>query len=986
MGNEKINKGFKITKQHLQGAIAMLLIVAIVLSAIILTSGLNLLGTMFSQDESLQEQTLAVTPSTIEAQADYEGETFILTGFPENEAKKITPEHIFLGGYLANKTVSKIEINEDESITVTVENSNSDESDELNDEFVSNFRNTNTEALIEVSPEVFKDKNYFYQARIEVIYPEFDDDLQFIDYNPAKKISENITFVLKNDSFRRKLTAKDVTITGGIDNAKISKIVQNGNTVSFALSGTLDDSLTDVLLTFSDDAFEKELEIAHTIQKGRVPSVEQSSPIYIMNVDTQELEVFVNNDTWSENFNLSMLKFEGVVNNVKITGYEIVDDKTLKFTVQGKPSGNILFSGRPSESSGAILFDAGAFESGRIGLTADIEVTRPEISFKNVMVGGKKDPEIPFMMNVSYDEAPDIKFELGGVLAGMTGEISEWMTSGGYLKIKGTPNSGTATVKISGLFDISDEFIITDVPTPVEVDITTSNETGLVPVSLSALQKSVNPTGLPKVTESLELTPTVGFFSMTAKELFGKLLKAAIIGVVKEAGSTSMREIFKFFGIGGLDLEDIMTKLNEITNDIDKMEQNMMREFNKQAYNERVVSMGFERSEMDTYMRDIKRVWALNENTEKEKDDKNSEMKRLFDLDLVKTYKMVANLDFILSNLDPYVDSVSIPNVSDIYADFTDMKDLKPGAKKTLKSDDTLTSSYLKMLRTETPFKHNVGMLMDAYHQQWEAELARYAFIITEIYQYNAQLYPAQTKWLNPDTGKTENIASYEVALIEALYRIQRTLDNIKEFTPDEYDAACKEVTMQKKINLQPQERRSDKTFNIKKPILKDQVHVILNKNGTKFFFGATSKDFPLVENDGNKLGHHFLLPYAIDSKKYLPEIIKKHQMDFLEGTNSVFGVYGNGLTFNQFMSNYLHGVPLRSDDEKNTEMFKWWNPKYFYMTVYATGGFVPMQSAYMFENKKTYEPKLMYSISFAKEYKDDTVAWICVDDGKVFK
>ena len=119
--NETRKPKFKLTKHHLQGAVAMLLVFVIAISALAVTPGLNLFGTVFKGYEDAEELPISIEPGEIEARADYAGETFTLTGLPEGELKKIKPEHVFLGGYLGTLAVTGLEVNtQDDTLLVTI--------------------------------------------------------------------------------------------------------------------------------------------------------------------------------------------------------------------------------------------------------------------------------------------------------------------------------------------------------------------------------------------------------------------------------------------------------------------------------------------------------------------------------------------------------------------------------------------------------------------------------------------------------------------------------------------------------------------------------------------------------------------------------------------------------------------------------------------------------------------------------------------------
>jgi len=269
-GNPVSEKPFfqkiKINKYHLQGAVAMLLVVSITLSALVLTPGVNLFGTLFNKFPSAKEVVLTASPATIEARADFAGETFTLSGFPENEIANIKPEHIFLGGYLGGLSVTGIEPTEEngkKALKVTVGpailqdavDSNKEKeaaavgntgSSEKTEEYVPDEVDwegyEGGDALLAFTPKAFKNDAYFYQATVGVVYPEISCDVKSIEYFPGAQIEQKIMLTLKNDAFAKTTTMQEITVAGGLKSATVSGISQNGQSLSFTVTGIIDDS------------------------------------------------------------------------------------------------------------------------------------------------------------------------------------------------------------------------------------------------------------------------------------------------------------------------------------------------------------------------------------------------------------------------------------------------------------------------------------------------------------------------------------------------------------------------------------------------------------------------------------------------------------------------------------------------------------------------------------------------------------------------
>ncbi|MCL2013417.1 MAG: hypothetical protein FWG69_00345, partial [Oscillospiraceae bacterium] len=195
---KKVKEKFRITKHHWQGAVAMLLICTITVSALALAPGINLFGTMFKGHEKAEEITLTADPMIIEARADYAGETFTLSGqLPKDDIAVVKPEHIFLGGYFEGMSVKKLEAAKD-GLKVTLSSAPAKKADEdaVDWQDMSDWDG----GMIAITPAAFEG-DYFYQANINVIYPEAETDLMFVDFAPNETINEKVKLSLMYDSF-----------------------------------------------------------------------------------------------------------------------------------------------------------------------------------------------------------------------------------------------------------------------------------------------------------------------------------------------------------------------------------------------------------------------------------------------------------------------------------------------------------------------------------------------------------------------------------------------------------------------------------------------------------------------------------------------------------------------------------------------------------------------------------------------------------------
>ena len=353
---------FKLTKHHLQGAVAMLLVFVVAISALAVTPGLNLFGTVFKGYEDAEELPVTIEPGEIEARADYAGETFTLTGLPEGEAKNIKPEHVFLGGYLGNLAVTGLEVQEDTLLVTIGAGESANDADSVDWEDYEGG-----DGIIAVSPEAFKSKSYYYQGIVTVIYPELTIDIEEVAQDNDLSVNQPITLTLKNDNFAGTLTAADIEITGGFDSAKAENLKQDGNSLSFTLSGKADGGFGQAYFALSGDTLEKGLPLQVSAGIGRVPGPVQASCLYI-NENEQILKIFMDYDSYTEDVNLAMLHFGGVMNDFDVTGFELIDHKMIALTLKGSIK---------EAKTGTVRFDSAAVASGMSGRTCEIEVDAP---------------------------------------------------------------------------------------------------------------------------------------------------------------------------------------------------------------------------------------------------------------------------------------------------------------------------------------------------------------------------------------------------------------------------------------------------------------------------------------------------------------------------------------------------------------------------------------------------------------------------------
>ena len=157
---------FKLNKHHLQGAVAMLLVVVIIFSSFYLSGfGGFLFGTMFRSNPDAVEMTMYASPGMVEARVDFQ-EIITLSGLPGDDLGRIGPEHIYLGGYFYGLSVGSVEASGSELVISILPYSDANNQGDVDWEDYAG-----TDGLIAITPEVFSDQSYFYQAVVSVIYP-----------------------------------------------------------------------------------------------------------------------------------------------------------------------------------------------------------------------------------------------------------------------------------------------------------------------------------------------------------------------------------------------------------------------------------------------------------------------------------------------------------------------------------------------------------------------------------------------------------------------------------------------------------------------------------------------------------------------------------------------------------------------------------------------------------------------------------------------
>lgn len=686
---------FKITKHHLQGAVAMLLVCVMTISAVGITNGNWPFGTTFKGYEDAQEMPLQIEADTIEARADFTEQAFTVTGLPEDELAAIKPEHVFLGGYFADKSVKNIEASETALlVTVSPEAPVNDDSDEVDWE---NY--LGGDGIIAVSPEAFKDKSYYYQGIVPVIYPELVSETEAIEQDYDGNVSQSITLTLKNDSFTGSLTAEDLEISGGFESVKAENLTQSENSITFTLTGKTDGNFGSAYFDISGDSLEKGLNVKFSAGIGRVPMPYQVGSLCVMNDDTQTLEIFLDYDSFDKDIRLSMLTFGGVMESFEVTGFELVNTMTVRLTLKG----------RPQAGTGTVRFDSSAVTSGRSGRVCEITVGEPDLIVEQDVPSDRKDPS--FM--VQFAGIPglkegDVRFTLDGALGGLTITDLYWTMDTVTVYTRGTAGKGEGVIRVTGLYEAETRFEVTDERTSTIAATAQTIATGGSPVQTLGMDMTAN---------SVEAAPVVMVELLTAKGFFGAVAKGIGVGVAKKAGSKVFDEVLGALGMGDPSTGEV---LDAVLKELDKMQAQaktntdvIMARLDKIDYDITSEAVGDIHNSIKEYYNEFVRMEGEGGLSEDSLVDWKKENLTYSRTGPLGASQFIDNLNLLLNRLDPlYTDALR---------------------------RESLTVKFETECKSHLPFEHNVYMAVNDYLEKWYTELAQYLTLAAEIYAYNAE-------------------------------------------------------------------------------------------------------------------------------------------------------------------------------------------------------------------------------------------------------
>ncbi|MDR2600525.1 MAG: hypothetical protein LBC73_09660 [Oscillospiraceae bacterium] len=789
-------KNFKLTRQHWEGAVAMLLICTIIISAVSFAMFGPQFGTIFDDYEEAEEQFIAISPASIDATSDYAGQAFTLSGLPENELRSIKPEHIFLGGFFEALEATSLQINGKDLIVNVAPAPPRDPSDLLEQPVSADgvdrlpvigdpapeiLGRRAIDGFIAVSPEPFRDRSYFYMGVVDVIFPTLVSQTESIGFDFDFNVSQNVVLDLENDTFVRTITAEDIFV-GGFKSYNLTNFENDGNRITFTLDAVTTADNAYAFFSIIGDLLTKEYGVSCSISLGRVPMPHQVSRLSVMNRDTQTLDIFIEYDTFTQNISADMLTLTGVMEAFQISELIRVDDNNI----------SLVLSGRAAAGIGTVRFGSAAVESGRLGRVAEITVTPPIIDVNHYPTSENPSFNIIFD-GIGYLEEGDVYIEFGGVLSGLSINEMIWGSVSLIFSTTGTVEQGEAVIHVRGLYDASSSF--TFIPIEIEDedmdeeedagedDPDADSETDPDPDADTDTDPDADPdTDNDDDANSLSSTGTSGIAAVSlvsggltsgqdsdfeVGHTFGaedgvqvEQLSAAVVTTAtkiaafafnafwtSESGNTTREWINNAYGIGMAPtveqmLRDLAIRLNELENLINENHQAVLARFDKLDYSGKKLESVTEYERMRNYSRQYRNDIAGGGSEEWRKAN------LLYNPNFASgTSTFLSDIRVVLNALDPKHKSAYD------------------------KTPNSLIHSFVQMLTSSgVPFEHNVATALYEYVAQWQMELDEAFAVIMHMSDYTF------------DNGSEELYKTMYLQTEPLVRRYQEVLENIDEY------------------------------------------------------------------------------------------------------------------------------------------------------------------------------------------------------------
>lgn len=587
--------------------------------------------------------------------------------------------------------------------------------------------------------------------------------------------------------------------------------------------------------------------------------LEQASSLYLMNQEVQMLDIFVNNDTFLH-FDLSMLKCTGGMAGTKIYGFEMINNQTLRLQV-----------GRPAGADGVLTIDADAFAESHDNLAVDVKLKRPEIYLDTINAINEINPIVSFSANVVADHRPQLSFEFGGVLEGMTVTGFDWIVSAGILMLSGRPKTGMATLRVKGMFEAETEFRVVvlnsttgalhtggEIETVVSGQPETLDEAGSAGSTVGKVVNLASSTG--KVASAIPGLSGVGTVMSVVSSTFD--IVKTLDGLFNWGLFPDPNEKFKEeFGKINTKLDILDSKIDEINAAVKANMQLMIAGFNELEYNILNSLSQERRNALVYFLQQYNNIL-----TKLEGDTRDNKLKNLLNIESSESITEAKHIIFALNSLLNLIDPYDKEN----------------------ENHDSLTYKYFIKVKSGTPFYHTSAQLLVEYTIQRTAELVRYSIIAGLIYNNNILFHP-------------EYAPLYKHQLNEMMDRIKEVSGNIAKFFADKgdlyfdaYDNLVVYDFERDNLNLHDYEKYGT------------GILLVLNRSGKQWLF----------DNIGNTVawrspypGSTFLRKLEIFGNTYYnAEMTKEVNGDFFSGANSIFTLFGEGMSLNDFLAKYIDG------------------------------------------------------------------------------
>ena len=560
--------------------------------------------------------------------------------------------------------------------------------------------------FIVISGEAFGTGSPDYYAVVEVIYPSLTCENEGISQGDDWEISQEIKLRIENDHPIEPLSEEDLIITGEMVDIGITDFNNKDEIITFNLTGNSEGSFGVVNFLINGEKLNKGFDVETSVNIGRYGRVYQAS-ILTESGDTQELRLFVANDAFSDEIDMSMLSFTGVMTEFNVSNFNRLDHKNISLTL----------SGLVGSAIGTITFEPESFISNMPGRVADVIVSKPDIRVAHWYE--PMDEQTYFYIdffNTSSLLDRGLEIVLGGVLDSLTVVEVEWTHESAYITTEGVVDEpGIATIGISGSYQTGAAFEFTPeeaIPQKAGINILEGDVELLPPAGedellLSTIDASLlttsgavggaSPGGLPQISLG-QLFSGFGSIYRCIKNVYqlGSGIYELIVHWPPNVGLPSdymiiNNELNRLSNVLEANHNETMSRFDQIDFKIDQLQLNDDYNYLSSFYEE--FASAHENGYADSRWKS--RYLLLNSKS-------NNMAKKFLDA-----------LNRIIQKLDiEYVDQVT--NTGSIFL------------------------TYEQLCKTNTPFKHNVHEAMVSYHNNiWDMELTKFIVVASAIYDYN---------------------------------------------------------------------------------------------------------------------------------------------------------------------------------------------------------------------------------------------------------